>query len=66
MLGSYQIGKVRVERIAPNIYKLVCSPWVWWTGVHFERAIAELSKQHKVISVDMLHSFQNYKLVFVE
>ncbi len=65
-MESFKVGKVRVEQIAPNVFKLVCSPWVWWTGRHFEKAISELSKKHKILCIITLVSCQNYELVIVE
>lgn len=61
------IGKVKVEQIAPKIFKLTMrTSWFWYSSPHFEKAVIELGKEYKIIAMSDMRLWNDYKLVFVE
>ena len=61
-----RVGKVEVAPIAPNVFRMTVHGWVWYSGPHIERAIAELAKTHKIRSVSVCQDWINYRLVYVD
>ena len=67
MAESYKVGKVVVTQLSPNVFKLRCDPWrVWTVSPHYDNAMAELGKTHKITGVAFVSAWANYRLVFVE
>ena len=65
-MESYKIGRVKVTQIAPKIFKLNMTGFWWYSGIHIEKTIVELSKKYKILGVVHMNSWLDYRLVIVE
>lgn len=64
---SFKVGKVKVERLTPTVFKLsMIGIWWWYSGGHYTKAIARLSEEYKIVSVVSLISWFNFLVVIVE